>query len=153
MLPMEVQRELVFTFKTRTLGIIPQMEEAEQRVKQDIVCHLRSGGKLCHWARASLYVVALQKRFYDSLLAFDVNAAEKAFEDYKSVTQSHLDSLLFDEETFKSVTVLSATATTKHTKDDAMAVAYGNSIRNTAKVMQSGLVSLKKLRRTCAMAI
>ena len=43
MLPMELQRELVFRFKTVTVGKIPKMDEAERRIKQDIVCKMRAG--------------------------------------------------------------------------------------------------------------
>ena len=89
------------------------------------------------------------------MLAYDAHAAENAFEEYKSVTQSHLDSLLFDEETFTSVALFSDAndAFIEHTKADAMAVSYGDAIRNTAEAMEEALACLKKLRRTCAMAI
>ena len=89
------------------------------------------------------------------MLAYDARAAENAFEEYKSVTQSHLDSLLFDEETLTSVALFSDAndAFIEHTKADDMAVTYGDAIRNTAEAMEEGLACLKKLRRTCAMAI
>ena len=104
---------------------------------------------------ASLYLITLQKRFYDCMLAYDAHAAENAFEEYKSVTRSHLDSLLFDEETFTSVTLVSGAddAFIEHTKVDAMAVTYGDAIRYNAEAMEEALACLKKLRRTCAMAI
>jgi hypothetical protein len=155
MLPMEVQRELVFRFKTVTVGKIPKMDEAERRIKQDIVCKMRAGATFCHGARGSLYLITLQKRFYDCMLAYDAHAAENAFEEYKLVTQSHLDSALFDEGTFTSVTLFSDAndAFIEHTKADDMAVTYGDAIRNTAEAMEEGLACLKKLRRTCAMAI
>ena len=155
MLPMELQRELVFRFKTVTVGKILPMEEAEKRIKQDIVCKMRAGGTFCHGARASLHLITLQKRFYDCMLAYDAHAAENAFEEYKSVTRSHLDSVLFDEGTFTSVTLFSDAndAFIEHTKVDDMAVTYGDAIRNNAEAMEEALACLKKLRRTCAMAI
>jgi len=88
------------------------------------------------------------------MLAYDAHTAENALEEYKSVTRSHLDSLLFDEETFTSVTLVSgANDAIEHTKVDAMAVTYGDAIRYNAEAMEEALVCLKKLRRTCAMAI
>ena len=116
---------------------------------------MRAGATFCHGARGSLYLINLQKRFYDCMLAYDARAAENAFEEYKSVTQSHLDSVLFDEKTFTSVTLFSDAndAFIEHTKVDDIAVTYGDAIRNTAEAMEEGLACLKKLRRTCAMAI
>ena len=43
-LPIDVQREIVFAFKTRALSHLPQIEEAEGRVKERVLYMMMEGG-------------------------------------------------------------------------------------------------------------
>jgi hypothetical protein len=99
-------------------------------------------------------MIHLQKLFLKCMLAYDINAATKAFEQYKSASQSHLDTLVFHEGKIASVTVYTGDdEPTYHTGDDSMALSFGDAIHDNAKQMELGLKALKLLRRTCAMAI
>ena len=153
MLPIEIQRHMVFQFKTAILNQVPLTEAFEVRIKQDIVSEMRAGGKLCDGMRSSLHIVALQKRFLASMLLCDLKEAEIVYALYKSVSQATLDALVFREKETECVTVFTDNAVTEHTGDDQMAVVYGKTIRNNVTGMKHELAALKALRRCCAMAI
>ena len=99
-------------------------------------------------------MIRVQKLFLKCMLAYDVNAATNAFEQYKSASQSQLDTLVFHEGKVASVTVDTGDdEPTQHTGDNSMALSFGDAIHNNAQQMELGLKALKLLRRTCAMAI
>ena len=154
MLPIDPQRGIVFTFKTRTLSQLPKVEEAERRAKEDILCRMIGGHKFDDGARQSLHLFALQKRFLESMLAFDATAAEQHLQEYKQASQAQLDGLVFRENETAFVAVYDSddAPPSVHTGDDRMAVAYGDTIKANVDAMRTGLHVLKKLRVTCPVA-
>lgn len=155
MLPIDAQRGIVFTFKTRTLSQLPKVEEAERRAKEDILCRMIGGHKFDDGARQSLHLFALQKRFLESMLAFDATAAEQHLQEYKQASQAQLDGLVFRENETAFVAVYDSddAPPCMHTGDDRMAVAYGDTIKANVDAMRTGLNVLKKLRVTCPVAV
>ena len=155
MLPIDAQRGIVFTFKTRTLSQLPKVEEAERRAKEDILCRMVGGHKFDDGARQSLHLFALQKRFLESMLAFDATAAEQHLQEYKQASQAQLDGLVFceNETAFVAVYDSDDAPPSVHTGDDRMAVAYGDTIKANVDAMRTGLHVLKKLRVTCPVAV
>ena len=155
-LPIDVQREIVFAFKTRALSHLPQIEEAEGRVKERVIYIIMEGGTFDDGTRKSLHLMALQRRFYESLLTFDADAAAQHFQKYKAFSQGQLDALVFREETMTSVTVLKLSvlgSASVYTGDDNMAVALGNAIKTNFDSMRSSLKILNAVRVTCPVAV
>ena len=106
-------------------------------------------------ARHSLHLFALQKRFLESMLAFDSTAAEQHLQEYKQASQAQLDGLVFRENETAFVAVYDSddAPPCMHTGDDRMAVAYGDTIKANVDTMRTGQHVLKKLRVTCPVVV
>ena len=61
MLPIDAQRGIVFTFKTKALSQLRMVEEAEKRVKQAVLCRMLDGKSFDDGARRSLQLLAVQR--------------------------------------------------------------------------------------------
>ena len=155
MLPIDVQREIVFAFKTRILSQLPEIGEAEKRAKEEILRLMIDGCKFDDGARQSLHLFTLQKQFLESMLAFDATAAEQHLQEYKRASQAQLDCLVFRENkvAFVAVCGWDSAPLSMHTGDDEMAVVYGDTVKANVDAMRTGLDVLKGLRKTCLVAV
>ena len=155
MLPIDVQREIVFAFKTGAISELRRVEEAEKRVKQGVLSRMLDSNNFDDGARHSLHLFALQKRFLESMLAFDATAAEQHLQEYKQASQAQLDCLVFRENkvAFVAVCGWDSAPLSMHTGDDEMAVVYGDTVKANVDAMRTELDVLKGLRKTCPVAV
>ena len=155
MLPIDAQRGIVFAFKTDAISELRRVEEAEERVKQGVLFRMLDGNNFDDGTRHSLHLLAVQKRFFNSTLVFDVNAAEQHFRDYKEASRAVLDGLVFRESSEPTVVAIAHgdAPPSVHTGDDDMAVAYGDAIKINVDNMRNDLKSIRMLRKTCPVAV
>ena len=149
MLPIEIQREVVTTFRTRMLSNVTKTDQAICRAKGEMVASMREAGRtFTHADRTSMHSLQLHKRIWESLLAFDAKAAEGSIHDYAVASQARLDRLAC-----KATSVIIYDYDDRGGVGGSVGAELGATIARNLANMRDCLQRAKRLRVSCAMAI